>query len=92
LTAAGGVAGWIELWLLRASLRKRVGQVTPSLSFAARLWGAALVAGVASRLLYLAAPRMPPLLAGALVLPVFAGLFLAGSRLMGIGFAGDGRT
>jgi putative peptidoglycan lipid II flippase len=90
LTAAGGVAGWIELWLLRGSLRRRVGDVTPPFSFTARLWGVALVAGVTSRLLYLVAPRMPPLLAGALVLPLFAGLFLAGSRLMGIGFAGTG--
>jgi putative peptidoglycan lipid II flippase len=88
LTAAGGVAGWIELWLLRASLRRRVGEVTPPFSFAARLWGVALVAGGTSRLLDFAAPRMAPLLAGALALPLFAGLFLAGTRLLGIGFAG----
>ena len=88
LTAAGGVAGWIELWLLRASLRRRVGEVTPPFSFAARLWGVALVAGGTSRLLYFAAPRMAPLFAGALILPLFAGLFLAGTRLLGIGFAG----
>jgi putative peptidoglycan lipid II flippase len=91
LTAAGGIAGWIELWLLRASLRRRVGDVTPPLSFAARLWGVALVAGVAARLLYLAAPRLPPLVAGIVVLPVFAALFLGGTRLMGIGFGGRDR-
>ena len=88
LTAAGGVAGWIELWLLRASLQRRVGEVTPPFLFAARLWGAALVAGAASRLLYLTAPPMPPLVSGIVVLPAFAGLFLAGARLLGIGCAG----
>ena len=69
LTAAGGVAGWIELWLLRASLQRRVGEVTPPFLFAARLWGVALVAAAASRLLYLTAPPMPPLVAGIVVLP-----------------------
>jgi putative peptidoglycan lipid II flippase len=88
LTAAGGIAGWIELWLLRASLRRRVGNVSPPVTYAVRLWLAAIAAAFASRLLYTAAPRMAPLLAGAIVLPLFALLFLAGTRLLGIGFAG----
>jgi putative peptidoglycan lipid II flippase len=88
LTTAGGIAGWIELWLLRASLRRRIGDVTPSFAFAARLWIAALVAALGSRLVYLTAPALPPLVAGFIVLPLFALLFLAGTRVMGIGFAG----
>jgi putative peptidoglycan lipid II flippase len=93
LTAAGGIAGWIELWLLRASLRRRVGDVTPPFSYAAQLWAGAFVAAGMSRLLYLAVPPMPPLLAGVIVLPLYAALFLAGTWLMGIGFGGrDGRT
>ena len=93
LTAAGGIAGWIELWLLRASLRRRVGDVTPPFSYAARLWAGAFAAAGVSRLLYLAAPPMPPLLAGVIVLPLYATLFLAGTWVMGIGFGGrDRRT
>jgi hypothetical protein len=57
-------------------------------TYAVRLWLAAIAAAFASRLLYTAAPRMAPLLAGAIVLPLFALLFLAGTRLLGIGFAG----
>jgi putative peptidoglycan lipid II flippase len=88
LTTAGGVAGWIELWLLRASLRRRVGEVTPSFAFAAKLWITALMAAGAARLVYLAGPGLPPLVAGVVVLPLFGLLFLAGTRLTGIGFAG----
>jgi putative peptidoglycan lipid II flippase len=88
LTTAGGVAGWIELWLLRASLRRRVGEVTPSFAFAAKLWITALMAAGAARLVYLAGPGLPPLVAGVVVLPLFGLLFLAGTRLIGIGFAG----
>lgn len=90
LTAAGGVAGWIELWLLRASLRRRVGHVTPPLSYAARLWSAAVVAGGLARAVYWWLPSHHPLVAGAIVLPCFVALFLAGTLLMGIGFGGRG--
>jgi len=93
LTTAGGVAGWIELWLLRGSLKRRVGDVTPPFAFATKLWLTALIAAAAARLVYMTAPRMPPLAAGIVVLPLYALLFLAGTRLVRIGFAGrDRRT
>jgi putative peptidoglycan lipid II flippase len=88
LTTAGGIAGWIELWLLRASLRRRVGDVTPPFSYAWQLWIVALVAAGAARLLHEVGPRMSPLVAGLVVLPLYGLLFLAGTRVLGIGFSG----
>jgi putative peptidoglycan lipid II flippase len=88
LTTAGGIAGWIELWLLRASLRRRVGDVTPPFSYAWQLWIVALVAAGVARLLYEVGPRMSPLVAGLVVLPLYGLLFLAGTRVLGIGFGG----
>jgi putative peptidoglycan lipid II flippase len=90
LTASAGVAGWIELALLRHSLTGRVGNVSPAAGYMARLWACSVVAGVASRGLYVMLPHMPPLLTGAIVLPMFGLLFLGSSRAAGLPFLARG--
>ena len=87
LTASAGVAGWIELALLRHSLARRVGNVSPSAGYLARVWGAALVAGAVSRAAYMALPPLPPVGTGAIVLPLFGALFLGLTRAAGVPFA-----
>ena len=44
LTASAGVAGWLELALLRNALETRIGKTGLSVSFIARLWIAAAIA------------------------------------------------
>jgi putative peptidoglycan lipid II flippase len=88
LTAAGGAAGWTELLLLRGSLRRRIGDVSPPVAYTATLWSVALVSSALSRLLYGWLPPHGPLFAGAVVLPVFASLFLAGTQALGVPFGG----
>jgi putative peptidoglycan lipid II flippase len=86
LTASAGIAGWIELVLLRRSLSARVGPVAPAAAYSARLWAAAAVAGAGSRGLYVVMPHLPPIVTGAVVLPVFGLLFLTLTRAAGIPF------
>jgi putative peptidoglycan lipid II flippase len=43
LTASAGIAGWVEFYLLRRELDKRIGRTRLVPSRMARLWGAALV-------------------------------------------------
>ncbi|HET6316184.1 MAG TPA: murein biosynthesis integral membrane protein MurJ [Chloroflexota bacterium] len=88
LTASAGIAGWIELALLRTSLQRRVGEVTPSSAYLARLWIAGALAGLGSRAVRMLLPPLSPLVVGALVLPLFGGLFLGLSRVAGVPFAG----
>jgi putative peptidoglycan lipid II flippase len=88
LTASAGVAGWIELLLLRRSLRARVGEVSPTAAYLTRVWIAAGLAGALSRAARWALPALPPLVVGALVLPLFGVLFLGISRAAGVPFAG----
>jgi putative peptidoglycan lipid II flippase len=88
LTASAGVAGWIELLLLRRSLRARVGEVSPTAAYLRRVWIAAGLAGALSRAARWALPALPPLVVGALVLPLFGVLFLGISRAAGVPFAG----
>jgi putative peptidoglycan lipid II flippase len=48
LTASAGIAGWLEFLLLRRGLQRRIGPIELPLSYQARLWGAAIVAGIAA--------------------------------------------
>ncbi|HEY0379148.1 MAG TPA: murein biosynthesis integral membrane protein MurJ [Pyrinomonadaceae bacterium] len=44
LTASAGVAGWVEFFLLRRALNKRIGRTGLPAPFVFKLWGAALAA------------------------------------------------
>ena len=47
ITVASGLASWIEFVLLRAGIRRRVGKGAPKAAFMLKLWGAALLGGIA---------------------------------------------
>jgi putative peptidoglycan lipid II flippase len=84
LPLGSGLAGWLEVALLRWSLVGRVGRVEIGVRFALRLWLVALVAAAAARAAALAAPGLPPLLGGAVTLSLYGVLYLAGSALIGV--------
>ena len=44
LTASAGIAGWVEFYLLRRALGRRIGRTGVAPSFMVKLWGTALVA------------------------------------------------
>jgi putative peptidoglycan lipid II flippase len=77
LTASAGVAGWIEFILLRRKLNGIIGPTGLSLSFAARIWTAAVVcAGVGLGLKYLVG-ELHPIVVAALVLTPYGLLYFA---------------
>ncbi len=45
LTASAGLAGWVEFYMLRHTLNKKIGETGLALSFQMKLWGAALASG-----------------------------------------------
>lgn len=45
LTATAGVAGWIEYWLLRHGLQKRIGRMVSAMGFEMKLWASAIGGG-----------------------------------------------
>ena len=64
LTASAGICGWLELALLRNSLKARIGETGLPLSFASRLWvaaGAGAAAGWGGK--WMMNPNHPVLLA-----------------------------
>jgi putative peptidoglycan lipid II flippase len=84
LPLGSGLAGWLEVALLRRSLVPRVGRVEIGAGFACRLWGVALVAAAAARCGQMAAPSLPPLLGGVAILALYGALYFAGAALLGI--------
>ncbi len=75
LTLGSGLAGWLEMLLLRRALNRRVGSTGLPASFSLRVWSAALGAAVAGFGVKLAAGALGPVLLGALVCSVFAAAY-----------------
>jgi putative peptidoglycan lipid II flippase len=78
LTVASGVAAWIELWLLRGALERRIGEARLGLGVLARLALAALLAAAAGLALKALLPDgTHPVLVGAAVLLPYGALYFA---------------
>ncbi len=88
LTAASGVAAWLESRLLRLHVERQVGALAVDASLEARLWALAAVAGLVgigvSRVMAAQWPAAPALLEGGAVLAVFGGSYLLLTRLAGV--------
>ena len=76
LTAASGLAGWVEFVLLRRALEARIGRSGLPARATMVLWGAALVAAAAAWLVKLGVGPRQPIVVGVLVLGTFAGVYL----------------
>jgi putative peptidoglycan lipid II flippase len=68
LTASAGIAGWIEMFMLRRTMNARIGKTGLPASFVATLWGSAIAAAAVSWGLKLVLPHLHPILAAALLL------------------------
>jgi len=92
LTASAGVAGWIEFFLLRRTLTRRIGAFGLSAGLLPRLWGSALVSAAAAWGVHaLLGPHATHGLArmaeAALVLSVFTAVYAAATLILGISTA-----
>lgn len=88
ITAATGLAGWVEFLLLRRSLSARIGPLDLSHGYLLRLWGPALAAGGVSWLiLSLTRGRFGPVVSGALVLAPYMIVYLAGTAILQVPLA-----
>jgi putative peptidoglycan lipid II flippase len=84
LTASAGIAGWVEMLLLRSTLNARIGQTGLPAEYVARLWGSALVAAAVAWAAKLAIPTVHPILTAALVLGPYGLVFLSMSLALRI--------
>lgn len=68
LTASSALAGWVELFLLRRTLLRRIGDVRLPEWYLVKLWGAAALAAAVGWAVKLALPAGSPLVSGILTL------------------------
>jgi putative peptidoglycan lipid II flippase len=84
LTASAGFAGWVEFYLLRRSLNRRIGQTGLPVSLSARLYGAAILSAAVAWGIKLAAGPHHPWIMAFLVLVPYGLIYLGATYLMGV--------
>lgn len=84
LTISAGFAGWVEFFLLRRQLNRRIGHSGLPASVLLRLWGAAIAAAGAGWGVKLLLPAMHPVPIAAAVLIPFGGVYAVATTTLGI--------
>jgi putative peptidoglycan lipid II flippase len=84
LALGSGLAAWLEWYLLRRELRRRLGEVLPPGGVLLRMLAAALVAGVAARGATMLMPALHPILLGGAALALFGLLYFGLGAAMGL--------
>jgi putative peptidoglycan lipid II flippase len=85
LTASAGIAGWIEMLMLRHILNRRIGQTGLAVAYVLKLWVASIAGALAGWGVKLALPSgLHPIVVAAFVLVPFAGCVLAAALALRI--------
>src|SRR5471030_3263403 len=84
LTASAGIAGWVEMLLLRSTLNARIGRTGLPASYVAQLWGSAIAGAAVAWGVKIAIPPLHPIVTAALVLTPYGVTFFGATFLMGI--------
>ena len=77
LTASAGIAGWVEMLLLRSTLNRRIGRTGLPAAYVARLWTAALAGAAVAWAVKLTFTPARPVLAAIVILGPYGVVFIA---------------
>jgi putative peptidoglycan lipid II flippase len=83
LTAASGIAAWLEYRLLRDHIERQVGALPSMGRMPLVMWGAALAAAAAGLGVAAVLPPLHPILEAVAILGVFGGGYLVLARVLG---------
>ena len=84
LTASAGIAGWVEMLLLRRTLNARIGTTGLPASYVAKLWIAAAAGAAVAWAVKLSIPPLPPIVAALLIVGPYSVVFIAMSLALGV--------
>ena len=84
MTISAGLAGWVEMWLLRSALNDRVGYTGLPLGLLGRLWASALIGATFGWAVKLSIPPVHPVVAAGAILGPFGAGFVASAYLLGV--------
>jgi putative peptidoglycan lipid II flippase len=82
LTASAGVAGWVEMLMLRRTMNARIGTTGLPASYVAKLWTSAIAGAAAGWALKLALPPMHPIVAAVVILGPYGLVYFAATFAM----------
>ncbi len=84
LTASAGLAGWVEMLLLRRTLNSQIGHTGLEIGFVIKLWSAAFAGAAVAWLVKFNVPVFHPVITAALVLGPYGLVFLGMTFVLGI--------
>jgi putative peptidoglycan lipid II flippase len=84
LTASAGIAGWVEMLLLRRTMNARIGTTGLPASYVAKLWTAAIAGAAVAWIVKLSIPMLPPAVAAILIIGPYGLIFFAVAFLLRI--------
>jgi putative peptidoglycan lipid II flippase len=84
LTASAGLAGWVEMLLLRSTLNARIGRTGLPASYVAQLWGSAIAAAALAWAIKAVLPPLHPIAVAVVVLGPYGTAFFAMTLALGI--------
>jgi putative peptidoglycan lipid II flippase len=84
LTASAGVAGWVEMLMLRASLKSRIGSTGMPGGYVAKLWTAAVAGAAIGWMVKLSLPPVHPIVEGAAVLIPYGLTYFGAALALGV--------
>ncbi len=84
LTASAGIAGWIEMLMLRRTLNARIGHTGLAAEYVIRLWTASASGAAVAWAIKVAVPVENPIIAAILILAPYGLVFLTVAFALGI--------
>ena len=84
LTASAGIAGWVEMLLLRSTLNARIGRTGLPVTYVAQLWGSAIAGAAVAWGLKIALTPLHPIVTALVVLGPYGVVFFAATMLLRI--------
>jgi putative peptidoglycan lipid II flippase len=84
LTASAGIAGWIEMLLLRRALNARIGQTGLAADYVIKLWAAAACGAIVAWVMKLSIPALHPVFVAVTVLGPYGLVFWVSSLALRI--------
>jgi putative peptidoglycan lipid II flippase len=77
LTASAGMAGWVEMLLLRRTMNARIGATGLPASYVVKLWTAAIAGAAAAWTVKRSMPMLPPIIAAIVIIGPYGLVFFA---------------
>ena len=84
LTASAGIAGWVEMLLLRSTLNARIGRTGLPAGYVAQLWGGAVAAAAVAWAIKIAMPMPNPIVAAVVILGPYGLVFFGVTLALGV--------